>query len=213
MGKKIKEYLAVIIRGLLEIIYPKEERCIVCGEEDIDGLCNKCKYNITYSEGSELSIGFYKGTLKELILLFKFKKRFDAGEELVKLIEDKFISLVGKDYIVTYIPIEKKSLEVRGFNQCEYLARELGIRNGYEVLNLLEKVKETKAQKTLKKEERFNNIKGAFRVINEKDVKGRKVLIIDDVVTTGATLMEAEKILKESGALKIKILTLAKSHI
>ncbi len=70
-----------------------------------------------------------KVQLKELILKFKFKGRFDAGEELIKLVEERLVNFIEKDYIITYIPIGKESLKMRGFNQCEYLAKELGLRN------------------------------------------------------------------------------------
>ena len=73
--------------------------------------------------------------------------------------------------------------------------------------------KETKIQKTLKREERMENLKDAFEIINEKDIKGKKFILLDDVMTTGATLNEGVKVLKKYGAVEIKILTLAKSYI
>ena len=76
-----------------------------------------------------------------------------------------------------------------------------------------EKVKKTKIQKTLSREERYENIKDAFKVVEEKQVYGRKFILIDDVITTGATLSECIKVLKKSGADEIKILTVAKSYI
>lgn len=212
MGEKIKEILGLLKRGLLEIIYPKYDKCLVCDKEDEDGLCHNCKNSITYCKEDELCIGYYRGALKELILKFKFKKRFDAGDELIRLIENKLI-MVEKDYYVTFIPIGGDSLKNRGFNQCEYLAKELCFRNGYKLMNTLIKVKETKVQKTLRKEERLKNLSGAFDVISKELIEGKKFLLIDDVITTGATLMEAEKVLRKNGAKEIKMLTLAKSNI
>ena len=72
---------------------------------------------------------------------------------------------------------------------------------------------ETKVQKTLKREERIENLKDAFEIIDEKKVKGKKFILLDDVITTGATLKEGVKVLKKHGAIEIKILTLAKSYI
>ena len=74
-------------------------------------------------------------------------------------------------------------------------------------------MKKTKIQKTLSREERYENIKDAFKVVEEKQVYGRKFILIDDVITTGATLSECIKVLKKSGADEIKILTVAKSYI
>ena len=212
MGKEINKFIGYIIRGILEIIYPKESTCIVCKDPEVEGLCYKCKSKITFCKEEELCIGYYKGPLKELILAFKYKKDFSAGEVLVSLIEKK-IQELGKDYYLTFIPISKESLKERGFNQCEYLARELGFRNNLKVMDTLEKVKETKIQKTLSKEERSVNLTGAFKIKAGNNVFGNKFILIDDVITTGATIEEGIRELKENGAKEIKILTLGKSHI
>ena len=196
----------------LEIIFPAPYKCIVCNETEEEGLCKECRRTITECTESE-HFGYYKGALKELILKFKFKGRFDAGEELIKLVEERLVNFIEKDYIITYIPIGKESLKMRGFNQCEYLAKELGLRNNFTILNTLKRVKDSKIQKTLKREERLKNIKGVFQVINKEEVKGKKFIILDDVITTGATLHEAERVLKEAGVVQIKMLTMAKSYV
>ena len=159
-----------------------------------------------------MCIGYYKGALKELILLLKYKKDFQAGEILVNFLQEK-TKKYKDEYYLTYIPIDKKRLKERGFNQCEYIAKELSIITGIKTINTLKKIKETKIQKTLKREERMENLKDAFEIINEKDVKGKKFILLDDVITTGTTLNEGVKVLKKYGAVEIKILTLAKSYI
>lgn len=212
MGKEINKFIGHIVRGVLEIIYPKESTCIICNDLEIEGICHKCKSKITFCKKEELCIGYYKGPLKELILAFKYKKDFSAGEVLVSLIEKK-IQELEKDYYLTFIPISKESLKERGFNQCEYLAKELGFRNNLKVMDTLEKIKDTKIQKTLNKEERTVNLQGAFRVRVGNKVAGNRFVLIDDVITTGATIEEGIRELKENGAKEIKILTLGKSHI
>lgn len=213
MGEKIKIIIEIIKRGILEVIYPKDSKCIICNMEDVEGICFKCRSNIkSCSDNNELCIGYYKGPLKELILKLKCKKDYVAGEVLVNLIEEKIID-VDTTYYLTYIPISNKSLNERGFNQCEYIAKELAFRNNFKVVNTLKKVREVKTQKTLSKEDRFANIRGTFQVRDRKLTEGRNFILIDDVVTTGATLAEGVRALKENGAVEIKILTLAKSHI
>lgn len=212
MGKEINKFIGNIIRGVLEIIYPKESTCIICNESEVEGLCYKCKSKITFCKAEELCIGYYKGPLKELILAFKYKKDFSAGEVLISLVEKK-IQEIEKDFYLTFIPISKESLKERGFNQCEYLAKELGFRNNLKVMDTLDKVKETKIQKTLSKEDRAINLQGAFKVKAVNRVAGNKFILIDDVITTGATIEEGIRELKENGAKEIKILTLGKSHI
>lgn len=213
MGEKLKTIIELFKRGILEVLYPKDSKCIICSKEDVEGICYECRNKIkSCSDEEELCIGYYRGPLKELILKLKCKKDYAAGEILVTLIEEK-IARVDIKYYLTYIPISEKSLNERGFNQCEYLARELAFRNGFKVINTLKKVKEVKTQKSLSKEERFANLYKVFKVIDKKNVEGRNFILIDDVITTGATLAEGVRALKEDGAAKIKILTLAKSHI
>lgn len=210
MGQKIKNILNLIIKGILEIIYPMDSYCIICKEE-ADGICKKCLKNITFCEKEELCIGYYKGVLKQLILKLKYKKDFVAGEILADLIKDKLIGY--DDYYLTYIPMTKNKIKQRGFNQCEYISSRLSQIVNLKSENTLVKVKETKNQKTLIKEERIKNLIGAFEIRKGINVKNKNYILIDDVITTGATINEAKKILKNNGANKIKILTLAKSHI
>lgn len=211
MGEKTKVILKNLFKGVLELLYPKEGKCIICGEE-AEGICTKCKNKIAMCSSDEFSVGFYKGILKELILKFKYERNFNAGDVLVELLEKKLL-LYDDDCYLTYIPSGKKALKERGFNQCEYLANEIAYRNNYRIINTLKKVKETKVQKTLNREERMKNLKGAFEVIDSKRIRGRKFIIVDDVITTGATLKEAQELLKKHGALQINTLTIAKTYI
>ena len=212
MGKKINRLLKLIKRGLLEVMYPRGSNCIICSNDTDNTVCTECLKKITYIHGSELCIGYYCGVLKELILQFKYKKDFTAGEILTQLIEHK-INGVSSDFYLTYIPLSKKNFKKRGFNQSQFIAEELGFRNNLEVINTLIKVKETKEQKRLNKKERQKNIEGSFKLVNENLVKSRNFILIDDVVTTGATLNEAERILKSGGANEIIKLTLARAII
>ncbi|NLK94363.1 MAG: ComF family protein [Clostridiales bacterium] len=213
MGKKIIKFIGIIKRALLEIIYQNPNKCVICHKEDVEGLCRDCLNKIKRCEDeTELCIGYYKGPLRELILSFKGNGNFQCGELLVDLISLK-IQNKYKEYILTYIPIGEETLKRRGFNQCEYIAKELSFRNNLRMLNTLSKIKKTKDQKTLNKEERKENLLGAFKVINDKYIRNKKFILIDDIITTGSTLSEGDKVLKEAGALEVKILTLAKSHI
>ncbi|CUQ10642.1 hypothetical protein BH721_06025 [Clostridium baratii] len=210
MGRILKalEYLKDCF---LEIIFPAPYKCIVCNEEEEEGLCKKCRSTITECTEPE-HFGYYKGALKELIFLFKFNKDFLAGEILVDLIKDK-LNGIEKDYIITYIPIGKKSMRKRGFNQCEYIAKELSKIHGLKCIKTLNKIKETKPQKQLTKKERLENIKNSFGVINKETIKNKRFILIDDVLTTGATVEEGIRVLKENGAKEIKLLTIAKSRL
>ncbi|MBS6005412.1 MAG: ComF family protein [Clostridium baratii] len=210
MGR-ILNILGYLKDCFLEIIFPAPYKCIVCNETEEEGLCKECRRTITECTESE-HFGYYKGALKELIFLFKFNKDFLAGEILVDLIKDK-LNGIEKDYIITYIPISKKSMRKRGFNQCEYIAKKLSKIHGLKCINTLKKIKETKCQKQLTKKERLENIKNSFGVIDKKLIENNRFILIDDVLTTGATIKEGIRVLKENGAKEIKLLTIAKSRL
>lgn len=212
MGEQLLRTLKILKRCMLRIIYPSEGKCIICKKDWYEGICNSCLKEITSYSEENLCIGYYKGVLKKLILLLKYKSDFEAGEILIDLLSDK-LKDISEDYYLTYIPIGKSSLEKRKFNQCEYIANELGLKLGLKVVNTLKIVKETKVQKTLKREERLENLKDAFGIINANVVKGRKFILIDDVITTGATLYEGRKVLEMMGAKEVKLLCIAKTTI
>jgi competence protein ComFC len=216
MGKTLKRIIEKLWEALIEVVYPRENYCIICREEDCFGICNTCKKSIKLI-GKEyqdeiVSYGYYGGVLKELILKFKYKDNFTAGDILAEILEEYIIKNFNyKEYIITYIPLSKKAKKVRGFNQCEYIAKKISRDLSIQIVEVLIKTKETKEQKKLKKDERFENIKDAFQI--KKIIKNQKIILIDDVTTTGATLKEAHKLLKKFNLKDIKLLTLAKSHI
>ena len=214
MGKRITKILISLKDELLDIIYPPKNSCIICQSEFV-GICPLCKSKIKRVKefNGVLSYGYYNGVLKKLILEFKYNKNFVAGSILVDFLCDLIIeNQIDIDYIV-YIPSSKKTIKNRGFNQCEYLAKEINKNLDISICNDVIKNKNVKEQKLLSKEERCKNIKGAFKLKTDKNIKNKKLLLIDDVMTTGATLYECEKLLKENGALSIKMLTVAKSYI
>ena len=198
MGEQLFRVIKILWKSILTVLYPPKSKCLVCGYENTENLCYKCLKSITFCGEDELCVGY--------------KKDFQAGEILASFLEEK-IKKYKDEYYLTYIPIDKKRLKERGFNQCEYIAKELSINIGIKTINTLKKIRETKVQKTLKREERIENFKDAFEIIDEKKVKGKKFILLDDVITTGATLKEGVKVLKKHGAIEIKILTLAKSYI
>lgn len=218
MGKTFKKIINRFLGGLIEVIYPRENYCIICKEYDCFGICKSCAKSIKTINNSHqdeiLSYGYYGGVLKELILKFKYKNNFTAGDILAEFLEKYIINNFNyKEYIITYIPLSRKSKKIRGFNQCEYIARKIARDLSIEVLEILIKQKETKEQKTLKEHERHENIKNAFKLKSKIYLEKYNIILIDDVTTTGATLKEAYKILKKLEVKDVKLLTLAKSHI
>lgn len=220
MGKKFKTFIKIlknIYRGILEIIYPRESYCIICKEDDISGLCSKCRRSIIRIRDSNTKIesyGYYGGVLKELILKFKYYSNFTAGDILAEFLEEYIADNFDyKDFIITYIPLSKSCKRKRGFNQCQYLAERISDDLEIPIKEVLIKKRENKEQKKLKYNERHENIKGVFELKDNFNVTGLNLILIDDVTTSGATMEEGCRILKKYGAKQIKLLTLAKSQI
>ncbi|WP_315074399.1 ComF family protein [uncultured Clostridium sp.] len=218
MGEAFNRVIRSLWEGIVEVIYPRENYCIICKEEDCFGICEHCKksiktIDIAYQD-KIISYGYYGGALKELILIFKYKSNFTAGDILAEFLEEYITKNFNyKEYIITYIPLSKKAKKARGFNQCEYIARKIARDLCIEASEVLIKGRETKEQKTLKKDERYENIKDAFKLKDGVNLEECNIILIDDVTTTGATINEAYRLLKKSKVKEIKLLTLAKSHI
>ena len=114
--------------------------------------------------------------------------------------------------MIVPIPLHKKRHLQRGFNQAQVLAEALGKRTGIQSQSrLLVKIRNVPPQTTLEKKERRKNIKGAFKARNEMKIKGKTILLVDDVYTTGSTVEECSRVLKQAGAREVKALTLAQA--
>lgn len=157
----------------------------------------------------------YDGVVKESIHRFKFNKRKKLAQPLGVLLVNYLgrkpgLELEELDGIIP-VPLHQKRLRERGFNQVELLARTLSRYFELPVTPALERTRPTQPQFDLKREERFNNVKGAFRVIDPKAVYNKKVLLLDDIYTTGSTISECGRVLKNAGARRVEVLTLARA--
>ena len=217
MGKEVRKLIKIIYKSILEIIYPIENYCIICNENEYKGICDICKSKITRIKNCDediISYGYYGGVIKDLILKFKYKNNFTAGDILSQFLEEYILENIDyKQFIITYIPMTKKAKRKRGFNQCEYIAKKIADSLDIRCEKMLIKVKNTQEQKRLRKDERKQNISGSFDIVKNINLENKKIILIDDVTTTGFTIKEAYNVLKKYGAKEIKLLTLAKSHI
>lgn len=211
---RIKEYLLILLKGLIGIIYPREPFCILCRKNETDNVvCSTCMDKIQKCSKDDIAYGYYKGELKMMIFKFKYEKDFNVAEILVEFLLQKINIDRYQGFYITYIPITKESYKKREFNQCEYIAKELERQTGNKVINCLETVRRTRIQKELSKEERIKNMKEVFVVKNINLVYKQKIILIDDVMTTGATINDAKRAIIEAGALEVKQLVLARAEI
>ncbi len=125
---------------------------------------------------------------------------------------ENFIKLIANSrWLMVPIPLFSSKLRKRGYNQAEILAKELSKKFNLPFQNILKRARDTKSQFKLSKKDREANIKGAFKMENgEWKMKNTSILLVDDVVTTGSTLLEAANILKRNGAKRVIGLTLAR---
>lgn len=203
-----------LLNGLLALVFPV--KCPFCRTIIKEGLCCESCYKkmelITQDLCGKKMGEFYDGltaaayfdqTVRRGIHRFKFSKRpapyaFFAAE-MAKRIDDLWGDLIF-DCVIA-VPMTKKREKVHGYNQSALLAKRIAAVMQipfYE--NLLVKVKETPPQSTLDFSQRMNNLKEAFLVKNKSHIAGRRVLLIDDVTTTGATFNECARTLKKAGA-------------
>lgn len=156
--------------------------------------------------------------MQKLIYNFKYKPYLtDLKNVLADLFyesiiqSEQFQSQIKKgEWVFVPIPLSDAKLRKRGYNQAEILATELSKKFNFPAQNLLERTKETKTQVGLSNIARKINIKNAFELNTKYSIRNTNVFLVDDVVTTGSTLLEAAKILKKAGAQAIFGLTLAR---
>jgi competence protein ComFC len=215
---KIKEFI-------LDLIFPKF--CLGCKREGTF-LCEDCfsilEISTTHQKfkGKNLAdlyfpVNYENFLVKRLIHSFKYPPLIkELKKELASLIISHFLLLDKKtdfsDFILLPIPLSKKKLKWRGFNQAEEIAKKLTDFFKIPLISdCLIKTKETKDQVELSEKERRENVKGVFFVKNREKIVGRNILLVDDVFTTGATMEEAARVLKEAGAEKIVGIVIAKA--
>ena len=187
--------------------------CDICGTPGINGLCDTCA--ITPPRYGKLrSIAFYQTILQQVIHFFKFEKKKVLAQHLIQLIEAHIpldCSIPEYDFILP-VPIHKKRLRERGFNQATLLANGIAKAGRVPVLrNTLVRKRHTVAQSSLDREARQQNLIGAFKIRNPDIIRGKRLLIFDDVFTTGATIREAVSELWTADPAEVDVLTLART--
>lgn len=210
---------------MLEIIYPSV--CGICERLNSEYICEDCKneirkYSVYKIENCKenkkvyydykIKILKYENIVRERILAYKFNEKTYMHKTLGKIIlnDEKIYSFLKKYDIILPVPLYKNKKWERGYNQTELIAKDLAKDLQIELNNkILQKIKNTKVQSTLTKLERTKNIKDAFIVVDKHYVENKKVIIFDDIYTTGSTLNECSRILKEAKAKEIAILTIA----
>jgi ComF family protein len=189
-------------------------QCRLCGAEipalKPGHLCRDCRSTKrSFSKGR--AFFRYNLSLKRIIRKAKYAKRFDLWTPLF----EKAMQQPGTSYdsidCVASVPMTRLEKFSRETNSSQTLAEAFAERLNIPHLPLLRKKRNTPPQAQLSKKERQRNLKGAFEIRNKINVRGKKILLVDDILTTGSTLQEAAQTLKTEGAAQVEIAVLARS--
>jgi len=198
--------------------------CPVCGfvfesREGNDHVCGNC---IEHSRhfGKARALGLYDKTLMEVIHSFKYKEKLQLARPLEELLFSVFVTHWNIDDfdLVVPVPLHLKRFRSRGFNQAYLIIKDWPeiagkLRSGNFAIgkDALSRIAWTQPQTGLGRKQRMENIRGAFSVCDESKVAGKRILLVDDVYTTGATVDECAKAILEGGAASVDVLTLARA--
>ncbi len=153
----------------------------------------------------------YKGTVREAIHIYKYRRLRAMQEFLGPIIAGAARDFFPDAEIAAAVPLHRRRLARRGFNQSLFLAKHAALSLDIPLnLDGLIRIRYTRPQVELSSAEREENVKGAFGVEGQ-EFEGRRVLLVDDVYTTGATVRECAKVLKKAGAEKVYVLTVARA--
>ena len=219
----MRERLKRLWERALDLLYPP--RCPFCRallREKEKTVCAKCDASLprTGAVGAEQKLAniekcfsplYYEGTVRSSLLRFKFGGLSSYSENysefMTKCIDGRGLSCDT----ITWVPISRARLRRRGYDQAMLLARGVSKRLGVGCEQLLVKIRNNPAQSgTGSREKRKKNVSGVYRVKEGASVAGRHILLVDDIVTTGATLSECARTLRSAGAASVTALTLAR---
>lgn len=213
----------LLLESFLSFLFPPV--CGICGKIDKDWLCPMCKDKIRNIRtetirqklnkviDSHCYLFPYQSEIQKLILKYKYENSAYLCETFVKIFLDSKKAcdfLKGYDIIIP-VPMYGKKKKSRGYNQTELIAKKLAkkLNIQYEE-ECLKKVKDTIPQKELNRKERKNNVKDVYVCQKKETIEMKKVILLDDVYTTGNTLLECGKVIRKSGALAVGAITIAK---
>lgn len=214
----------------LDFIFPPV--CGFCGKLGEGNLCAKCKETIIYSNTYLNQLDFYQDKdifidehfylfsyeepIREKILQYKFNDKAYLANTIYEFFMNnkKLYGFLKKYDIIIPIPISSSRKRERGYNQSELLARKVGKMASIPIeIKVLKKEKNNQPQSSLNKRQRRENVKNVYKVQNKLKIQNKKILLFDDIYTTGSTANECARVLKKSDGLTVGILTIAKQLI
>lgn len=202
--------------ALLDLLYPP--RCTFCHcfvKSSAVAMCDNCRKNLPYTTNGGrqkadfvtvcVSPLYYEDDVRESLLRYKFHGATGYAKAYAPLIADCIRAHLDQEYdLITWVPLSRKRLHRRGYDQARLLAEAVATELDTMAVGTLKKIRNTAAQsQTGSAEKRRANISGAYRVMNPALVADKRILLIDDIVTTGSTLSECARTLGLAGAERV----------
>ena len=209
-----------LLEKVLEYIFLPS--CGVCGKLGEGYLCKECekelnKYTINCNDFKQktdiLHIFQYKELIRKLIIQYKFNNKSYLYKTFCEFIvkNKKAFDFIKSYDIIIPVPMHNRKKALRGYNQSELIAKELAKTAKIKIFtDVLIKTKKNKVQSSLNKQDRKNNVKDVYKLVKKEKIYNKKVLIFDDIYTTGATIEACKKEILTANVKSVGILTLAK---
>jgi len=179
------------------------ERAFTCAN------CGDRQYHFHCAVSCYLS----RDVVRDFIHRFKYNGHYYLRHQLAEWLgatfADERIATRRADFLVP-VPLHSARLREREFNQADVLARLLALRSGLPVRACLQRIRYTSTQTRLDRDERMENLRGAFRVPQNQSVQGHHLILVDDVLTTGSTVDECARVLCQAGAASVRVVTVAR---
>jgi ComF family protein len=207
--------------ALLDLLFPP--RCAFCGkvtDEAEDGICPKCRNELPRSGREKRKADFvrsvtaplyYEGTVREALLRYKFHYTPVRGRVFGRMIGEELLLREETDFdVLTWVPLSDKRRRRRGYDQARILAEAAAEVLGTQAVPLLKKVRNAPPQSGIRTPEaRRANVSGCYIVPDPSLAEGKRILVVDDIITTGATVSECARMLMLSGAEEVRAASLA----
>lgn len=210
-----------IIQILDCLLFPR--KCVLCGkvlEKDETDYCHHCRIHVPQCPVSNskypylnkwVALWYYEDEARKSLLRFKFQGKRHYAAAYSSVLAMKLVEEAWTDFdILTWIPVSDKRRRQRGYDQVELLANALAQELGITAQACLKKVRDNPAQSgILGQAERRANVLGAYRVLKAENIRGKRILLLDDIVTTGATAGECARVLLTAGAKEVNLAVIA----
>lgn len=205
--------------ALMELLFPR--KCVFCGRilsRNESGICHLCRASLPeYAEQRLLSgldgysaLWYYEGSVRDSLLRYKFHNRPDYADVYGPELALRILRQLPEADLLTWVPVSKNRLKERGYDQAELLVKAAAKELGKPAVRLLDKVRNNPAQSGISDAAaRKENVQGVYQLRPDVDIAGKRVILVDDILTTGATAGECARMLRKAGAAQVYLAVVA----